>query len=137
MSNLSSLETQVEQDPVIQGSKIAPIFKKLTIITADSSIYVDGEFYDGFDLSWIPEYNGIEVHAVQWQEDHGEIELKSSDPNIQITELGIFEQAISQWQERKIQKFNEEQERLEEEKKSNELGFSVDDAEIEELLSQL
>ena len=110
---------------------------RLTITTGDSRIYVDGESYDGFDLSWIPTYDGIEVHAVQWKDDHGEIELKSSDPNIQITELGIFEQAIPQWQETKSKKLLEEQERLEKERQAEELGFSINDIDIEELLSQL
>ena len=110
---------------------------RLTITTGDSRIYVDGESYDGFDLSWIPTYDGIEVHAVQWKDDHGEIELKSSDSNIQITELGVFQRAISQFNEKKTQEFNKEQERLKKERELQELGFSSNDIDIEELLSQL
>ena len=116
---------------------------RLTITTGDSRIYVDGESYDGFDLSWIPTYNDIEVHAIQWYDDHGEIELKSSDPNIKITELGIFEQAIEHWNIKR-QEIIDEQARIDEEKRTMEEtmlleaeNFTVDDADIEKLLSQL
>jgi hypothetical protein len=37
---------------------------------------------------------------VQWYDDHGEIELVTVDPNIHITELGVFEQALTLWEEK-------------------------------------
>jgi hypothetical protein len=61
----------------------------------------------GCDVSWVPEFVGDitgvsqKVHAVQWYDDHGEIELVTRDNNIEITELGIFEQAIAKHAERK------------------------------------
>jgi hypothetical protein len=80
---------------------------KLTIIPSDNKISIDGEPIVGCDLSWVPEFVGDitgvsqKVHAVQWYDDHGEIELVTRDSNIPITELGIFEQAITVHAEKK------------------------------------
>lgn len=74
---------------------------RLIIIPIDTLISIDGENITGCDLSWIPEFVGDitgvpqKVHALQWYDDHGEIELVTNDSNIKITELGIFEQAIT------------------------------------------
>ena len=71
-------------------------------------ISIDGEPIQGCDVSWIPEFVGDitgvsqKVHAVQWYDDHGEIELVNRDSNIPITELGVFEQAITKYEERKL-----------------------------------
>lgn len=75
---------------------------KLTIIKPDSSVYIDGLCYFNIDMSWIPQINGVDVHAVAWDGDmgHGEIELSDSTPNISITELGIFEKAAELWEEK-------------------------------------
>lgn len=85
---------------------------KLTIIVGDNRVVIDGEVVDGVDLSWIPEFVGesgisTSVHALQWYNDHGEIELKSNDPNIPITELGIFSKSIEKFEERKQEIVNE------------------------------
>lgn len=80
---------------------------RLTIISVDTTISIDGESIAGCDVSWVPEFVGDitgvsqKVHAVQWYDDHGEIELVTRDNNIVITELGIFEQAIVKHTERK------------------------------------
>jgi hypothetical protein len=76
---------------------------KLTIIKPDSSVYIDGLCYFNIDMSWIPQINGVDVHAVAWDGDmgHGEIELSDSTPNIPITELGIFEKAVELWEEKR------------------------------------
>lgn len=82
---------------------------RLTIIASDNKIVIDGESVEGCDLFWIPEFVGDitgvpqKVHAVQWYDDHGEIELITTDNNIIITELGIFEKAITKHEERKSQ----------------------------------
>ena len=74
---------------------------RLIIIPIDTLISIDGENITGCDVSWIPEFVGDitgvsqKVHALQWYDDHGEIELVTNDSNIKITELGIFEQAIT------------------------------------------
>jgi hypothetical protein len=81
---------------------------RLTIIPSENKILIDGESIEGCDVSWIPEFVGDitgvlqKVHAVQWYDDHGEIELVTRDSNIPITELGIFEQAITKYEERKL-----------------------------------
>lgn len=80
---------------------------RLTIISVDTTISIDGESIAGCDVSWVPEFVGDitgvsqKVHAVQWYDDHGEIELVTRDNNILIAELGIFEQAITIHAERK------------------------------------
>jgi hypothetical protein len=82
---------------------------RITIIPSENKISIDGESLEGCDVvSWIPEFVGDitgvsqKVHAVQWYDDHGEIELVTRDNNIPITELGIFEQAITIHAERKV-----------------------------------
>jgi hypothetical protein len=80
---------------------------RLIIIPEDTMISIDGEPITGCDMSWVPEFVGDitgvsqKVHAVQWYDDHGEIELVTRDNNIVITELGVFEQAITIHAERK------------------------------------
>jgi hypothetical protein len=83
---------------------------RLIIIPVDTKISIDGEPITGCDMSWVPEFVGDitgvsqKVHAVQWYDDHGEIELVSRDSNIEITEiteLGVFEQAVSIHAEKK------------------------------------
>jgi hypothetical protein len=80
---------------------------RLIIIPVDTMISIDGEPITGCDMSWVPEFVGDitgvsqKVHAVQWYDDHGEIELVTRDSNIEITELGVFEQAVSIHAEKK------------------------------------
>ena len=80
---------------------------RLIIIPEDTMISIDGEPITGCDVSWVPEFVGDitgvsqKVHALQWDGDHGEIELVTRDNNIVITELGVFEQAITAHAERK------------------------------------
>lgn len=117
---------------------------RITIIPDDAFISVDGKGYFDFDMSWIPIFNGVPVHAVQWYDDHGEIELKSRDPNIEITDLGVFNEAYRLWKEKddyiKEQFLIQEQTRLEEEKKlleqqkEREEFLSLFDEEIKSLL---
>jgi len=72
---------------------------RLTIIPADGSVSVDGVGFGGLDLSFMD----ASVHAVQWYETHGEIEVK--DPvtgrmvaNEVITSIDAFQPAIDVWQ---------------------------------------
>ena len=76
---------------------------KLTIIKPDSTVYVDNLCYFNIDMSWIPQMNGVDVHAVQWNGDigKGEIELSDASENILITELGIFQKAVDLWEEKR------------------------------------
>ena len=80
---------------------------RIIIIPSENKISIDGGLIEGCDLSWVPEftgdYSGVpqKVHVVQWYDDHGEIELVTNDSNVKITELGVFEQAITVHAERK------------------------------------
>ena len=64
---------------------------KLTIIPDGKIIGIDGTFYRDVqqDLSWIPS----NVHAVQWSDSSGEIEYNDGTPNEIISDLGIYAQA--------------------------------------------
>jgi hypothetical protein len=74
----------------------------LTIIPSDGTILVDGTGLINIDqkyLTWIPD----DIHAFHWfvSRNQGEIEFNhhmldsSKKPNERVTELGIFEQAIT------------------------------------------
>jgi hypothetical protein len=65
---------------------------KITIAPIDKTIVIDGNSLIDIkqDLSWIPS----DIHAVQWFNDHGWIEYVDNRNNLEITELGIYEQAI-------------------------------------------
>ena len=72
---------------------------RLTIIPVDGFVSVDGEGFGGLDLLFMD----ASVHAVQWYETHGEIEIK--DPvtgrmvaNEVITSIDAFQPAIDVWQ---------------------------------------
>jgi hypothetical protein len=104
----------------------------MTIVPSDTLVIIDGNPITEIDMSWIPLFEtkcGImtSVHAVQWYHDKGEIELECNDPNIEITELGIFEEAISKYEERKLQIEQETQVELDE----------LDESDYETLLNQL
>jgi len=71
---------------------------RLTVVPTDGVVCKNGECLHEIDLSWVPE----EVHAVQWYEDHGEVELVAKeDPNIEIADLGIYQQASDLWDAKK------------------------------------
>jgi hypothetical protein len=72
---------------------------RVTIIPVDGFVSVDGVGFSDFDLSFMD----ASVHAVQWYETHGEIEVK--DPatgrmiaNEVITSIDAFQPAIDVWQ---------------------------------------
>lgn len=76
---------------------------RLTIVPIDGSVSVDGVWFGGIDLSFM----APSIHAVQWYETHGEIEVK--DPvtgrmvaNEAITSIEAFAPAIVLWEEAKI-----------------------------------
>lgn len=95
------------------------------VVTDDGYIQIDGYGYSDCnisfagDMSWIPGYNRAEwgrFHALQWygepefddateeelaQYPYGEIEFSNYPPPHRITELGIFEAAVVEWNNKK------------------------------------
>jgi hypothetical protein len=72
---------------------------RLTIVPVDGAVTIDGVGFGGLDLSFM----ASSVHAVQWYETHGEVEVK--DPitgrmvaNEVITSIDAFQPAIDLWQ---------------------------------------
>jgi len=125
---------------------------RLVIVPIDTRISIDGESITECDVSWLPEFVGDitgvpqKVHALQWYDDHGEIELRSNDTNIKITELGIFEQAIAKHAEKKaaIEKEAAEAAAAEEESydalfeaQQQEMSYGITDIDIDSLLANL
>lgn len=102
----------------------------MAIIRDDNLIIIDGVGYyadlSEFDnLSWISDYDRLtwgRFHALQWYGDldpddgiddpYGEVEFKKPVPNLIIKELGVYERAITLWEESKSAE--EERMRLEE-----------------------
>lgn len=85
---------------------------RLTIVPEDRTLGIDGEFLLKVqqNLDWIPQ----NVHAVQWYDTWGEVEFNGPEPNERIEELGIYQQAIID--------FNNEKQRIEDEKIAAELA---------------
>ncbi len=124
---------------------------RLSILPSDNAVYLNGVCYFDIDMSWIPKFNEVDVHAVQWYENHGEVELVTNDPNIEIKELGIFKKSVELWEEKhqeylqKQKQFEEGQLRIQEEnnrikKLQEESIVSVNDDlyyDIEELLREI
>ena len=83
---------------------------RITIIPSDKTIGIDGDFLLSIqqDMSWVPE----NIHAVQWYDTWGEVEYTDDSPNERIEELGIYQQAVID--------FNNELKRIEDEQKAQE-----------------
>jgi len=83
---------------------------KLTILPADKTIGIDGIFMHDIkqDMSWIPN----DIHAVQWIDDIGQIQYTDNRLNLEIHELGIYEQAIVDYNNEKQRLLDEDAERL-------------------------
>ena len=89
---------------------------KVTIIPSDGFVSIDGYGFSGLDLSGIDQ----SVHAVQWYDTHGEVEVK--DPitkkivaNTEITSIEQFQVAIDIWNTRKEEALAAEAQALAEE----------------------
>lgn len=68
---------------------------RVSIIPEDGVIVIDGHAIDGLDLSGIRK----EIHAVQWYETAGDVEIKDAATNkniqnVEITDLSEFQQYI-------------------------------------------
>ena len=98
---------------------------RITIIPSDKTIGIDGDFLLSIqqDISWVPE----NIHAVQWYNTWGEVEYTDSSPNERIEELGIYQQAVID--------FNNELKRIEDEQKAQEEAIEASRDYWEELRS--
>ena len=77
---------------------------RVTIVPSDGLITVDGESFTNIDMSSVDS----SIHAVQWYETYGEIEIK--DPitkkmisNVSIDNLDLFSGIIQQFNEKKAE----------------------------------
>ena len=72
---------------------------RLTIIPGDKYIAIDNNWLLNIqqDLNWIPS----NVHALQWYDTWGEVEYNDETPNERIENLGIFEQAVADFNNEK------------------------------------
>jgi len=72
---------------------------RLTIIPGDKYIAIDNNGLINIqqDLNWIPS----NIHALQWYDTWGEIEYNDERPNERIENLGIFEQAVADFNNEK------------------------------------
>jgi len=115
---------------------------RLIIIPSENKISIDGKPITGCDVSWVPEFVGDitgvsqKVHVVQWYDDHGEIELVTNDSNIVITELGIFEQAITAHADAE-RKAAEAKAKFDQDQHDGQDYLSFDDLDIDQLFAQL
>ncbi len=67
---------------------------KLTVIAVDKSVTKDGTCVSDIDMSsWLP----TDVWAVNWDSETstGEIEYNDGKPNVAISDIGIYSQAIT------------------------------------------
>jgi hypothetical protein len=75
---------------------------KLTIVREDGYVAVDGVGYSDLDISKV----NPDIHAVQFNGDHGWIEYVDSNgdkpANEPISDIERFQYAISRWQEANI-----------------------------------
>jgi hypothetical protein len=71
---------------------------RITIIPNDGFVSIDGEGYSELDLSFMDS----SIHALQWYETEGEIEIQDSKGRIianeVINDLTPFQYAIELWQ---------------------------------------
>jgi hypothetical protein len=74
---------------------------KLTIVADDGAVGIDGKFFSKLDLSQLDST----IHAVQWYEEHGEVEYKEriengtpvKPANVLINNVTLYQFAIDAW----------------------------------------
>lgn len=90
---------------------------QLTIIPSDKVVYIDSVSYGDIDMAWVPDIDEKKIRAVQWLDGSGEIEFVGPHQNLEITKLGVFENAVSLWNEKKKESDNVINQRLEEDER--------------------
>jgi hypothetical protein len=79
--------------------------KRITVIREDGIVVVDGESYDGIDMTNVPSF----IHAIQWHNNYGYIEIVDNDheddyhimDTIRIDSFDEYEFLFDLWRERK------------------------------------
>ena len=64
---------------------------KVSIVAEDKTVTKDGTACPDLSLSWLPS----NVWAVHWDGSKGEVEYNDGTPNLAISELGVYAQAIT------------------------------------------
>ena len=64
---------------------------KVSIVAEDKTVIKDGTACPDLSLSWLPS----NVWAVHWDGSKGEVEYNDGTPNLAISELGVYTQAIT------------------------------------------
>ena len=72
---------------------------KLTIVTSDLLVVKDNEPHNVADLSYLDS----NIHAIQWDNDKGEIEYKDGTLNKAITDISPYNQCLTDWEAAKAQ----------------------------------
>lgn len=80
---------------------------RLTIVSDDNAVGIDGEFFSGLNLSALDKT----IHAVQWYGEYGEIEYKTKlennillkPANVLIKDIISFQFAIDVWNLSKLE----------------------------------
>ena len=67
---------------------------KLTIVTQDLLVVKDNEPHNVADLSYLDS----NIHAIQWDDDKGEIEYKDGTLNKAITDISPYNQCVTDWE---------------------------------------
>ena len=89
---------------------------KLTVIYDDKFISVDGKGLQ-FTDNW--PFEETHIHAIQWHDDNGELELRTREPNIELTDLSEVQKYadffVSEYEKIKAEEVRaaEEKEKLE------------------------
>jgi hypothetical protein len=91
---------------------------RLTVIYDDHYISVDGYGIHFVDNWPFDEEN---IHAIQWYDDHGELEYKNTDPNLQFTDYIRVEKYLTHFDREKERILEEERRLQEEEQKKQEM----------------
>jgi hypothetical protein len=76
----------------------------MTIVPNDTTVTIDGVSFSDIDMSSIDP----SIHAVQWYENHGDVEIKNATTgkmvaNVTIDSISIFDNIINQFNKLKAE----------------------------------
>lgn len=91
---------------------------RLTVIYDDRYISIDNLGIN-FANNW--PFDEEDIHAIQWYDDHGQLEYRTNDPNKEITDISEIKKYIDHYEEEKERILEEQRKKEEEEKKRQEM----------------